>query len=74
MVTKRGTNQFHGAAYEYLLSSYFSANHLEKQPHARLRSALHPARQNAPEPLRRCARRPHAAELAGRQDILLRQL
>ncbi len=26
MVTKRGTNQFHGAAYEYLLSSYFSAN------------------------------------------------
>lgn len=26
MVTKRGTNQFHGAIYEYLLSSYFSAN------------------------------------------------
>jgi len=26
MVTKRGTNQFHGAVYEYLLSSYFSAN------------------------------------------------
>ena len=26
MVTKRGTNQFHGSAYEYLLSSYFSAN------------------------------------------------
>jgi hypothetical protein len=26
MVTKRGTNQFHGAAYNYLLSSYFSAN------------------------------------------------
>jgi hypothetical protein len=27
MVTKRGTNQFHGAVYEYLLSSYFSANY-----------------------------------------------
>jgi len=26
MVTKRGTSQFHGAAYEFLLSSYFSAN------------------------------------------------
>ncbi|MCU1259246.1 MAG: Cna domain protein [Bryobacterales bacterium] len=26
MVTKRGSNQFHGSAYEYLLSSYFSAN------------------------------------------------
>ena len=26
MVTKRGTNRFHGAVYEYLLSSYFSAN------------------------------------------------
>ncbi len=26
MVTKRGTNQFHGSVYEYLLSSYFSAN------------------------------------------------
>ncbi len=26
MVTKRGTNSVHGAAYEYLLSSYFSAN------------------------------------------------
>jgi hypothetical protein len=26
MVTKRGSNQFHGSAYEYFLSSYFSAN------------------------------------------------
>jgi hypothetical protein len=26
MVTKRGTNQVHGAVYEYLLSSYFGAN------------------------------------------------
>jgi hypothetical protein len=26
MVTKRGTTQFHGAAYEYLISSYTSAN------------------------------------------------
>jgi hypothetical protein len=26
MVTKRGANQFHGSAYEYLLSSYFGAN------------------------------------------------
>ena len=26
MVTKRGTNQFHGAGYDYLLSSYFQAN------------------------------------------------
>jgi len=26
MVTKRGTSQFHGSVYEYLLSSYFSAN------------------------------------------------
>lgn len=26
MVTKRGTSSFHGSAYEYLLSSYFSAN------------------------------------------------
>jgi len=26
MVTKRGTSSFHGSAYEYLLSSFFSAN------------------------------------------------
>jgi hypothetical protein len=26
MVTKRGTNQYHGAVYDYLLSSYFFAN------------------------------------------------
>lgn len=26
MVTKRGTNKFHGSAYDYFLSSYFSAN------------------------------------------------
>ena len=26
MVTKRGTAQFHGSGYDYLLSSYFSAN------------------------------------------------
>lgn len=26
MITKRGTSQFHGAAYDFLLSSYFSAN------------------------------------------------
>ncbi len=27
MVTKRGTSQFHGSVYEFLLSSYFSANY-----------------------------------------------
>ena len=27
MVTKRGTSQFHGSVYDFLLSSYFSANH-----------------------------------------------
>ncbi len=27
MVTKRGTNQFHGSAYDYFLSSYFGANY-----------------------------------------------
>ena len=26
MITKRGTTQFHGAAYDFLLSTYFSAN------------------------------------------------
>lgn len=41
LVTKQGTNQFHGSAYEYNLQTGFDANTLLLNAHSQPRAALH---------------------------------
>ena len=69
IVTKRGTNQWHGTAYEYYLDNNLNANTWQNNFNG-LPNASYPL-----QPLRRRDWRPdHSQEDPGRQDLLLRQL
>ena len=69
VVTKRGTNAWHGTAYEYYLDNNFSANTWDNNFNGRSGSQL------PLQPLRRRRRRsaPSKGD-SGREDIFLRQL
>ncbi len=54
MVTKRGTNSFHGSLYEYYLGSNCRSQFLVEQPHSGSSQgpSLHTAALKSSEPLR----------------------
>ena len=69
IVTKRGTDQWHGTAYEYYLDNNLNANTWQNNFNGVPNSEL------PLQPLRRRHRRPdHSQEDPGRQDLLLCQL
>ena len=68
VTTKRGTNQFHGSAYDFFQSDVLSVQRLLQQFLRRRQTEV------ALQPLRRLHRRPAAARFPGRQDLLLHEL
>ncbi len=77
MVTKRGTNHFHGALYEFYFGNDVGAANLWKNNHtpdAQTGTPYTPLPDYAPQPLRRRFRRPADAEVLGRKNLFLCQL
>ena len=75
MVTKRGTNEFHGALYEYYFGTSVGAANLWKNNHTLLLQRRGDAASgHASKPFRRRDRRPPDAQVLGRQDLFLLQL
>ena len=68
-VTKRGTNNWHGTAYDYYLDNNFSANTWDNN------NVGHPAAELSLQPLWRSRRRADRSQVdLGREDLFLRQL
>ena len=65
MATKRGTSAFHGSAYDYLLSSYFSANTWKNNHTPSGNLGIHAAAQNTPEQVRCFSGRSHGPSFLG---------
>jgi len=69
MVSKRGTNQFHGAGYDHYFAGNLGANNLARQPHNFRRATVYSAAIDSPEPFRRFRRRTAHTVVLGRQDL-----
>ena len=68
MVTRRGTNQWHGTVYEYYLDNNWSANTFENNASGTPVPSFHYSRFGAPR------RSDHPEENPRRENLLLRQL
>ena len=74
VVTKRGTNQWHGTVYEYYLDSNIGANTWQNNFHHTGGTNLSAQAEQPLQPFRRCGRGADSTELSRRKDLLLCKL
>ncbi len=74
MVTKRGTNDFHGALYEYYFGSSVGAANLWKNNHTLVNGQATPLPDTHRNRFGGAVGRADHAEILGRKDLFLLQL